>query len=81
MDWLCPLESTLPVGSAALLAGPLLKPALEEVELDVDEGWWDVVGIAGGSEVDVFDVVEVLVLVLEGGGGGDEEEVVCGGGS
>jgi hypothetical protein len=38
---------------------------------------WDVVGVAEETELDVFEVVEVLVLVLEGGGGG--EEVVGGG--
>jgi len=34
------------------------------------------VGVALETELGVFEVVEVLVLELEGGGGG--EEVVCG---
>jgi len=39
------------------------------------EECWDVVEVALETELCVFEVVEVLVLELEGGG---EEEVVCG---
>lgn len=48
--------------------------APEEVSpgLDVEEGWWDVVGAALETELDVFEVVEVLVLELELEEGGGE---------
>jgi hypothetical protein len=40
------------------------------------------VGVAWRSKLDVFEVVEVVELELEGGGGDQVEvEVVCGGGS
>jgi len=46
--------------------------------LDVEEEDCLDVVVALETELDVFEVVEVLVLELELGGGGGGEEVVCG---